>query len=136
MRNIFNTGSLFNCILDFIFSACTFFFVMTSVSNKQESDHIHIFIDMIGWLFVKLRKYVIRLFLGKSGIFKISFSHNLILAGNVMPGTRKIYVESTSCKWKKLQSPEIFLQGALGCEHIYCCVQSPKLHSFCGLASH
>ena len=89
MRNTFNTGSLVNFTLDFLLLACTFFLsCLLCLTSKKH--HINIFIDIIGWLFVKMRKYLVRLFLGRSGIFKISFSHNLILAGDVMPGTRRI----------------------------------------------
>lgn len=72
MRNTLNTVPLVNCRLDFTLLAYTYL-VMPSMSNKQEADQIHIFMDMKGWLFVKMRKYLINLFLGWSGIFKLSF---------------------------------------------------------------
>lgn len=72
MRNSLDTDPLVNCKLDFTLSACTFL-VMPLMSNKQETDKVHIFMDVKGWLSVKMRKYLINLFSGRSGIFKISF---------------------------------------------------------------
>lgn len=89
MRNIPNTDPLVNCRLDFTLSACTFL-VMPSMSNKKETDQGHMFMGMKGWLVVKMGKYLINMFSDRSGIFKISLSHNLSWGGNIMPGIRKI----------------------------------------------